>query len=137
MTAKVVYTGDLRCEAIHVKSGSQIETDAPIDNHGKAERFSPTDLVTVALSTCILTTLGIAGKAHDLNIEGAECEVEKIMASDPRRISGINVRISFPKSKPYSQKQMVMIERIANTCPVHLSLHPDLVQNISFIWPTE
>ena len=136
MTAHIVYNGELRTAATHVRSGTAIETDAPVDNKGKGERFSPTDLVAVALATCMFTTLGIAGPAHDLDIDGAECEVTKVMSSEPpRRIAEIVVAISFPKSKPFTDKQKSKIEHIANTCPVYISLHPDLKKTISFVWP--
>jgi len=135
ITAHVTYTGELRSKAVHVRSGSAIETDAPVDNHGKGERFSPTDLVATALATCIVTTLGIAGPAHDLDIVGAECEVTKIMVPDPRRIGEIIVKMSFPKSAPFTDKQKQIIERIAHTCPVFESLHPDLKKTLSFDWP--
>lgn len=136
MTATITYNGDLRTTAVHVRSGSSIETDAPVDNKGKGERFSPTDLVTVALATCILTTLGIAGPVHGIAIDGAECNVTKIMASDPRRISEIVIEIRFPMSGPYTDKQQSIIEHIAATCPVFLSLHPDVKKTVSFIWPS-
>jgi uncharacterized OsmC-like protein len=125
MTAHITYTGDLRTSA----------TDAPVDNHGKGERFSPTDLVAVALATCILTTLGIGAAAHDLNIDGAECEVTKIMASNPRRVAEIVIHTTFPKSKPFTKKQQEVIERIAHTCPVFESLHPDCKKTLTFDWP--
>ena len=135
ITAKVIYNGDLRTTSTHMRSGSTIETDAPVDNKGKGERFSPTDLVAVALATCILTTLGIAAPAHDIDITGAECEVEKIMVSDPRAIGEIVVKISFPQTGPYTEKQKSKIEHIANTCPVHRSLAPELKKTITFNWP--
>lgn len=135
ITAKVTYTGQLRSEAIHVRSGSAIETDAPVDNHGKGERFSPTDLVAVALATCIVTTLGIAAPKHDLHIDGAECEVTKVMVTDPRRIGEIIIAMSFPASQPFTDKQKQIIERIAHTCPVFETLHPDCKKTISFTWP--
>lgn len=135
MTSKVVYTGHLRSSATHILSGSVIETDAPTDNHGKGERFSPTDLVATALASCIVTTIGIGAAAHDLNIDGAVCEVTKVMASDPRRISEIIIDMSFPDSAPFTDKQKVIIERIAATCPVAASLHPDLKKTISIKWP--
>lgn len=134
MTAKVIYKGELRCEATHLKSGTMIETDAPLDNKGKAERFSPTDLVGAALATCILTTMGILGENHGINIDGTECEVEKIMASDPRRIAELKVNLIFPKEKAYTDHEKVILERIAETCPVARSLHPDLKQTLSFVW---
>ncbi len=135
MTVTIVYDGALRTTATHVKSGTSIETDAPPDNKGKGERFSPTDLVATALATCILTTLGIAAPIHDLDIDGATCDVTKIMASDPRRISEIVLVFRFPRSKPFTDKQKLKIEHIANTCPVFYSLHPDMVKTMSFIWP--
>ncbi len=123
ITAHVIYTGELRSK------------DAPVDNHGKGERFSPTDLVATALATCIVTTLGIAAPTHDLHIDGAECEVTKIMVSDPRRIGEIIVKMTFPRSAPFTDKQKQVIERIARTCPVFESLHPDLKKTMSFEWP--
>lgn len=134
MTAKVIYKGDLRSVAIHLRSGTEIETDAPVDNKGKGERFSPTDLVATALATCILTTMGIAGSTHNINIDGAECDVEKIMASEPRRIAEIKIALRFPADKNYTDKEKVILERIAHTCPVAVSLHPDLKQTISIDW---
>lgn len=134
MTAKVTYQGDLRTVATHLRSGSVIETDAPVDNKGKGERFSPTDLVGVALATCILTTMGIAGSNHNINIDGTECDVEKIMASDPRRIAELKIDLRFPNSSNYTDKEKIILERIAHTCPVAISLHPDIKQTISIFW---
>jgi uncharacterized OsmC-like protein len=135
MTAEVIYTGQLRTRAEHLQSGTVIETDAPTDNKGKGERFSPTDLVATALASCILTTLAIAESTYDINIDGATAEVQKIMASDPRRIGEIVVNISFPNSGPYTDKEKTKIEHIANTCPVHRSLAADCVRTIKFNWP--
>lgn len=135
MTAKVIYTGDLHTVATHIRSGSSIETDAPVDNKGKGERFSPTDLVAVALATCILTTLGLAETTHDINIVGAECEVEKIMTASPRAIGELIVRISFPGRAPFTDKEKIKIEHIAHTCPVHRSLAPECKRTIIFNWP--
>ena len=132
MTAKVVYEGDLRTVATHIQSGSQIETDAPTDNQGKGQRFSPTDLVATALASCIATTMAIVGRTHDINVDGMECEVEKIMIADPRRIGEIKVVMKFAKS--YTDKEKKMLEHIANTCPVHKSLHPDLKKTLIFNW---
>ena len=132
MTAKVIYTGDLRTTAIHVRSGNTIETDAPVDNHGKGDRFSPTDLVATALATCIVTTIAI--QAPSINIMGAECEVEKIMTSNPRKIGEIVVTISFPKSGPYTDEEKKRLHDIAVHCPVHQSLHPDCKRTINFKW---
>ena len=133
MTAKVVYLGDLRTEATHLRSGSTIETDAPVDNHGKGERFSPTDLVATALATCIVTTIAIL--APSIDITGAECRVEKIMTPTPRMIGEIVVTIDFPKSGPYSEEEKKRLEQIATNCPVHKSLHPDCKRTIVFNWP--
>ena len=133
MTSKVVYTGGLHTIATHLRSGNSIETDAPTDNHGKGERFSPTDLVATALAACIVTTIGIL--APKIDITGAECMVEKIMASNPRKIGEIVVTISFPKSGPYTEEEKKQLEHIAITCPVHQSLHPDCKRTIIFNYP--
>ena len=134
MTSKVVYQSALRTEATHLRSGSTIETDAPTDNHGKGERFSPTDLVATALAACMLTTIGINAKTHELNIDGAVCEIEKIMTANPRKIGEIKVWMSFPAGQKYTEKQQQIIERIARTCPVIESLHPDCVKTLVFNW---
>lgn len=137
MTANVVYTGQLRTVCTHTRSGNSIETDAPVDNHGKGERFSPTDLVATALASCMLTTMGIACAAHNINIEGAECDAEKVMATDPRRISEIKVWMRFPKSGPYTDKEKTIIEKAARNCPVVQSLHPDCKKTLEITWPNE
>jgi uncharacterized OsmC-like protein len=128
------YLGELRTEQVHVASGSTFQTDAPMDNHGRGELFSPTDTVCAALSACMMTLMGIAANTHKINIEGCRAEVTKSMASDPRRIESIKIRFyDFPVS--LSQKEQVILERAARTCPVALSLHPELKQEISFDWP--
>ncbi|NDC42717.1 MAG: OsmC family peroxiredoxin [Chitinophagia bacterium] len=134
MTSKVTYTGDLRTIATHLQSGTTIETDAPVDNHGKGERFSPTDLVATALASCMLTTIGINAAAHDLNIDGATCEVEKIMTSNPRKIGEIKIWMTFPQGQIYTDKQKQIIQRIADTCPVMESLHPDCIKTLEINW---
>ncbi len=134
MTSKVVYTGGLRTAATHLRSGSVIETDAPVDNHGKGERFSPTDLVATALASCMVTTIGISAEVHGLNIDGAVCQVEKIMAAEPRRIAEIRVFLEFPMGQQYTDKQKKVIENIANTCPVLVSLHPDCKKTLTINW---
>src|ERR1700750_2684903 len=96
MTSTVIYEGDLHTVARHLQSGTEIETDAPVDNQGKGERFSPTDLVATALGSCMATLMGIAARTHNINMDGATFEVEKIMAADPRRISEIKVNVQFP-----------------------------------------
>jgi putative redox protein len=133
MTSKVIYLGNLRTAATHLRSGSIIETDAPVDNQGKGERFSPTDLVATALATCIVTTIAIL--APSINIDGAECTVEKIMVSNPRKIGEIVVNIDFPMSGPYTDEEKKRLEHIAVTCPVHQTLHPDCKRTIKFNWP--
>lgn len=134
MTSKVIYEGNLRTIATHLKSGTIIETDAPIDNNGKGERFSPTDLVATALASCMVTLMGIAARTHTINIDGVACEIEKIMVAPPRRIGEIKVNMSFPASQQYSDKQQKILEHAALTCPVYLSLHPDIKKSVSFNW---
>ncbi len=134
MTSKVVYTGNLRCVATHLQSGSEIETDAPTDNQGKGERFSPTDLVATALAACIVTTMGILGKNHNIVVDGVVCEVEKIMVSSPRRIGEIKIGLDFTKCGTYTEKEKTLLVHIAHTCPVFESLHPDLKKTLDFIW---
>ena len=134
MTSRVNYLGDLRTSAIHIASGKNIISDAPIDNQGKGEAFSPTDTVATALASCLLTIMGI--KARDLNIDitKTSAEVTKVMASNPRRISEIQITVNFTKS--YDQRIKKILEKAALTCPVSNSLHPDLKQNILFNWPS-
>lgn len=134
MTSKVNYLGDLRTSAIHIASDKNIITDAPIDNQGKGEAFSPTDTVATALASCLLTIMGI--KARDLNIDikNTTAEVCKVMESNPRRISEIQITVNFTKS--YDQRIKKILEKSALACPVSNSLHPDLKQNILFNWPS-
>ena len=134
MTSKVNYLGDLRTSAIHIASGKNFITDAPIDNQGKGEAFSPTDTVATALASCLLTIMGI--KARDLNIDikNTTAEVSKVMASNPRRISEIQITVNFTRS--YDQRIKKILEKAALACPVSNSLHPDLKQNILFNWPS-
>lgn len=134
MTASVVYEGHLRCKATHNQSGTSIETDAPTDNRGKGERFSPTDMVCVALGTCAITTMGI--KAQDMGIElgGATIDIQKYMVSDPRRIGKIEVTMRFPKTLNLSEKDRTILERVGNTCPVFKSLSPDVELDLTYEW---
>jgi putative redox protein len=134
-TARTIYKGDLRTEALHVHSGVKITTDAPLDNQGKGEFFSPTDLVATALASCMFTIMGMAARAHDFNIEGAEALVTKVMLSNPRRIGEVVIVFNFPDIR-YTDKQKEIIERAGRTCPVALSLHPDLKQSITFNFKT-
>ena len=135
MTSKVTYLGDLRTECEHLQSKSTIITDAPLDNQGKGEAFSPTDTVATALASCMFTIIGIKARDNGLKVEGAYAEVTKTMAADPRRISGIKVEINFPAS--YEDKDRKILERAAKTCPVLFSLHPDIVLDISFHYKHE
>ena len=121
VTAK--YLGDLRVECTHVASGTKLVSDAPVDNNGKGEAFSPTDLCVTALASCAMTIIGIYGKMHNVDVVGTEIEVAKTMSANPRRIGKIEVTFIMP-DREYTDKQKTMIERAAHTCPVHLSLHP-------------
>ncbi|HNX44944.1 MAG TPA: OsmC family protein [Bacteroidales bacterium] len=125
------YTGNLRNVATHLRSGSEIITDAPIDNQGKGEAFSPTDLLATSLGACAITVIGIAAKTHGFTVDGTEVSVNKIMAENPRRVAGVVVEFNFPPEH-YSEKQKQIIRRTADTCPVRLSLHPDLKQTFIF-----
>jgi putative redox protein len=134
MTSKIIYNGNLRTTATHIFSGSNIETDAPLDNQGLAERFSPTDLVATALGSCMLTIMGIAARTHTINIDGTTLEVEKIMANEPRRIGEIIVHFHFPNTQKYDDKQKMILERAALNCPVHKSLSSEMVKTVHFHW---
>ena len=134
MTASIIYQGDLRCSAIHLQSGTLIDTDAPTDNKGKGERFSPTDLLCVSLSTCIVTTMAL--KANDMNIDlkGTTIDVTKHMLSEPRRIGKIEVLLKFPDTLTLQEKDRTILERTGNNCPVTKSLHPELEVVIEYKW---
>lgn len=134
MTASIVYKGHLRCECTHIQSGTVIETDAPTDNRGRGERFSPTDSVCVALATCIVTTMAI--RANDMQIELADTSiaVTKHMLSDPRRIGKIDVILTFPATLRISEKDQVALQRVGDNCPVMKSLHPDLNVHVEYNW---
>lgn len=133
MTSKIVYEGNLRTSLTHLYSGSTITNDAPLDNHGLAQAFSPTDLVATALGSCIITTMGIKTAGTNIELKGTELEVTKVMGNDPRRISEIHITIRFP-SHPYTDKDKAILQNIARTCPVAYSLHPDIRQELTFIW---
>ncbi len=133
-TSAVKYIGGLRSEATHLQSGTVINTDAPKDNHGKGEAFSPTDLLATSLATCIVTTIGIKAMQEGMTpIDGTEAEVLKVMYPDPRRVGEVHVKITFPKAG-YSDKEKKIYEHTAHTCPVARSLHPDLKQVLEFVW---
>jgi putative redox protein len=133
MTTSIIYKGSLRCEATHIQSGTIIETDAPTDNRGKGERFSPTDLVCVSLATCIVTTMGM--KAIDMNIDlsNTKLEVTKHMATDPvRRIGKIEIKLFLPTTLKLDEKEMTIMQRVAETCPVKKSLHESVEVVVEF-----
>lgn len=132
-TVKTSYLGDLRTENIHLQSGTKIITDAPCDNRGKGEAFSPTDLLATALGNCIMTIMGIKAMDNGIDIVGTELDITKIMADAPRRIAEVIIEFNFPK-KAYSQAEKDLIESVAGTSPVPLSVHPDLKQTIKFNW---
>ena len=134
MTSKIVYKGDLRTEMSHLQSGTIVETDAPTDNNGKGERFSPTDLVATALGSCMLTIMGIAGNTHQINIEGTEVEITKIMTPPPRQIGEIIVKLNIKGQDTYSDKEKAILENSALTCPVFLSLNQDMKKTVEFVW---
>lgn len=137
MTSKITYLGDLRTEAVHLKSSNTIITDAPVDNKGKGEAFSPSDLVATALGSCMLTIMGIASNEHGMNMDGTEVFITKHMAASPRKISAIDVRLVLPAGEKYSHKEKVILEKAAVTCPVYLSLHADIEKNVTFEWPED
>jgi uncharacterized OsmC-like protein len=132
-TSKITYQGELRTVSVHLASGDKIVTDAPIDNQGKGEAFSPTDLLATSLGNCMLTIVGIAARNHGFSIDGATAQITKVMAQEPRRVSEIHVELQFPKFN-YSEKQREIIERSAKTCPVSYSLHPDIKQKLTFLY---
>ncbi|MBI2273403.1 MAG: OsmC family protein [Bacteroidetes bacterium] len=134
MTSQIIYKGELRTAATHLQSGSVIETDAPTDNQGKGELFSPTDLVATALGACMITTMGIKARTMDIVLDGTRLDVTKVMASDPRRISKIIVHLFFPDTLQLDDKQKDILERTARTCPVERTLHPDVELDMQFNW---
>jgi putative redox protein len=133
-TAQIIYTGELRTTATHLQSGTVIETDAPVDNNGKGERFSPTDLVATALGSCMLTIMGITARQHQWQIEGTRVGIQKIMGTEPRRITGVKVIFDFPEGHNLGEKEKTILERAALTCPVAKSVHPDMLQDVTFNW---
>ena len=134
MTAEIEYTGNLRCSCTHLQSGSEIETDAPTDNKGKGERFSPTDTVCVALATCIITTMAIRSADMNIELKGSRLGVKKHMIPDPRRIGGIDVVLHLKTAEPIEEKDKNYLQRIGDNCPVMKSIHPDIKVNIQYNW---
>lgn len=134
MTSQIIYKGSLRTEATHLQSGTVIETDAPTDNQGHGERFSPTDLLATSLGNCMLTIMGI--KARDMNVDlaGTTMDITKIMKAEPRRVGGVNVAFHFPEHLRTDEKQKKILENAALTCPVAKSIHPDIELDVKFNW---
>ena len=128
--SNIVYKNNLRTEAVHLSSGETIITDAPIDNKGKGEAFSPTDLVAAALGSCMITIMGIAAQKHDIDISGTSASVKKIMGSNPRKIDEVVIDINM--NNHLNENDRKRLERAALSCPVHKSLHPDLIKTIRF-----
>ena len=133
MISRVEYKGELRTEAVHLKSGKTIITDAPIDNQGKGEAFSPTDLVATALGSCMITIMGIVAEREGIILNGTIAEVEKVMATSPRRIGEVKIKIKFIQKLNRDQKDK--LERAAKSCPVSGSLSENLKETVEFIYP--
>lgn len=133
MTSTVVYNGGLRTTCTHLQSGSDFETDAPVDNNGKGERFSPTDLLATSLGACMITVMGIKARASGFDLDGVKIEVLKIMKADPRRVGGIDLAFHIPDHlAALDDKTKTILRNTGETCPVIKSLHPDLVVNINW-----
>jgi len=130
-TSEVIYKGELRTTATHLKSGQEIITDAPTDNNGKGAAFSPTDLLATSLGSCMLTVMGIVAKRHNINMDGTKVEILKVMGDNPRRVTEIHVDMFFP-SNNYSPKEKDLLEHTALACPVSKSLHTDIKQKTHF-----
>ena len=131
MTSKITYLGGLRTTCEHLQSGNAIITDAPTDNHGKGEAFSPTDLVATSLGSCMISIMAIKSKELDVDLVDSTIEITKIMQAEPRKISKIVVVLFLPKT---SKKNKIILERAGLTCPVFLSLHPDIEKDVTFHW---
>ena len=132
MISRVKYKGELRTEAVHLKSGKTIITDAPIDNQGKGEAFSPTDLVATALGSCMITIMGIVAEREGITLDGTTAEVEKVMTTSPRRIGEVKIKIKFIQKLNRDQRDK--LERVAKNCPVSGSLSEDLKETVEFIY---
>lgn len=133
MTSTVEYEGDLRTVCTHLRSGNHFETDAPVDNNGKGERFSPTDLMATSLGTCMITVMGIKARSMGFDLNGVKIEVEKIMKADPRRVGGINLFFHIPENLAgLEEKNRQILKNTGKTCPVQMSIHPDIEVNIDW-----
>jgi putative redox protein len=132
MTTK--YLGELRTEGTHLKSGNTLITDAPTDNNGKGEAYSPTDLVCSALSSCMMTIMGIVANRENLDLVGMQADITKVMSAEPRKISEVHIKFTLEQSKinKLTEKERTVLKRAAHTCPVALSLHPDIKQVVEF-----
>lgn len=133
-TVQTKYLGDLRTESVHLQSGNKLITDAPTDNQGRGEAFSPTDLLATAFGACVLTIMGIAAQTHGFNIDGTEVETTKVMGTEPRRIVELITTFKFPHNN-YSAKHKKILELTAKECPVFNSLHPDIKKTVSYCFP--
>ena len=134
MTSEIIYKGSLRTEAKHLQSNTIIETDAPTDNQGKGERFSPTDLMATSLGSCMLTIMGIKARDMNVSLDGTEVSIFKKMKAEPRRVGGIDIKFNFPAGLNLDEKAKTILERAAITCPVAKSIHPDIEVNVDFGW---
>lgn len=136
MTSSVVYTGDLRTTCTHLKSGSSFETDAPTDNNGKGERFSPTDLMATSLATCMITVMGIKARTMGFDLNGIRIDMLKIMKQDPRRVGGIELTFHIPESlEGIDEKTKAILKHTGDTCPVMKSIHPDIEVKVDWgVW---
>jgi putative redox protein len=134
MTSSIIYKGHLRCEATHLQSASIIETDAPTDNRGKGERFSPTDLLCVSLATCIITTIALKAADMQIDLSNTKMEVIKHMLSDPRRVGKVEIKILFSNTLHLEEKERIIFQRVGDNCPVKKSLHPDVEVEVEYIW---
>lgn len=132
MTSKVTYLGDLRTSSIHIQSGTEIISDAPIDNNGKGEAFSPTDTVANGLASCMMTMMGIKARDLEIDLSNSTAEVTKIMGTDPRRI--IEIQVKMDMAIAVDQRMKLILERTAMTCPVLNSLHPNIKKDVTFNW---
>lgn len=137
MTSEIIYEGELRTRCTHLESGNVILTDAPKDNHGKGEAFSPTDLVATALGSCMLSIMGIIANRHQIDIVGTKVSINKVMQATPRRIAAIEVTMHLPQGIYYSDKEKALLENAAHTCPVALSLHESVEKRVQFLYDTK
>jgi len=135
-TVETLYLGELRTLAKHVQTGIEIITDAPLDNQGRGEAFSPSDLLAASLGSCMLTIMGIAARTHHFSIDGTRIEITKVMAANPRRVAEVNIHFTMP-AQTFTEHQKKIIQLAATTCPVALSIHPDIKQKTDFLFNDE